>query len=297
MSNKKFLDKNGALELVKGLKNLLSIPTLEKAINIWNTPAGLYRVQSNSSIYYKGATSTATPLTIENETYMIITPENASHYKTFIVYSNVSATSRIIYSGHVREGAGTMSSMSVATSYATKEYVDGAIEEVINNLPSGDSNSKSNIIYTNSSTSPFVFSEQEVGLYILSNVSQFHYKVKTGDNVKNYRFDGNKNIVFILYKTKVDETITSLSDFARVYNLDPSSLSVRYLQLNLNNNVSSYTTNGSIIIDQANNQTISGQKRFVTLPITTVVPTDDTQFVNKKYVDDKIAEMLATINN
>lgn len=41
-----------------------------------------------------------------------------------------------------------------------------------------------------------------------------------------------------------------------------------------------------------NTQTISGQKTFDTLPKSSVVPSDDTHLVNKKYVDDSIATAI-----
>ncbi len=50
------------------------------------------------------------------------------------------------------------------------------------------------------------------------------------------------------------------------------------------------------ITDQ--NEYISGTKTFTTLPKTTLVPTTDDQFVNKKYVDDQVGNIntiLATL--
>lgn len=113
------------------------LPILEGEINIWNTSAGLYKVLGDSNIYYRGATSTASPLIVENDTYMIITPENNDHYKTFIIYANVSSTSRTLYSGHVRAGAGAMTSMNIGITYATQTYVNEAINQAIGNALGG----------------------------------------------------------------------------------------------------------------------------------------------------------------
>ena len=54
------------------------------------------------------------------------------------------------------------------------------------------------------------------------------------------------------------------------------------------------TSLGSIIdlkdaVTKSNSQTITGTKTFNTLPKSSVVPTDDTHLVNKKYVDDTVA--------
>ncbi len=51
----------------------------------------------------------------------------------------------------------------------------------------------------------------------------------------------------------------------------------------------------AIQIDREATQTISGKKTFTTLPESSVVPTSDTQLVNKKYVDDAIAQAIANL--
>ena len=50
---------------------------------------------------------------------------------------------------------------------------------------------------------------------------------------------------------------------------------------------------GNIITDY-DNQSISGVKTFTTLPKSSVVPTEDTHLVNKKYVDDSIAAAITS---
>ena len=43
------------------------------------------------------------------------------------------------------------------------------------------------------------------------------------------------------------------------------------------------------------NETISRQHTYTTLPVSSVAPTSDTQFVNKKYVDDSITSAITTV--
>lgn len=55
------------------------------------------------------------------------------------------------------------------------------------------------------------------------------------------------------------------------------------------------TSLGSIVdlkdtVTKSSTQTITGTKTFNTLPKSSIAPTDDTHLVNKKYVDDKVAE-------
>lgn len=306
---------NNTLQSFVNLIKSHGIPTLTSPARIWNLEAGIYRIPKNCQILYNGKTASNYTI-IKSETFMVVSGTNPTGNKTFYIFDSPSSTTRQILGGYTNSSTGAISSFGFNNQYAlansvlsktnttvytpssdynpsTKKYVDDSIQSAI--LSSGGSGGP-NIIYANSSTEPFVFLDQNPGLYILSNISQFYYKVKTDDTTSSYRFDGNKNIIFILYKTKVDESTTSLSDFARIYNLNPSGPSIRYLQLNLVSGSSSYTSNGGIIITQSDNQTISGQKRFVTLPITTIVPTNDNELVNKKYVDDKIAEVLANIN-
>ena len=50
-------------------------------------------------------------------------------------------------------------------------------------------------------------------------------------------------------------------------------------------------------VTKSNSQTISGEKTFTTLPKSSVVPTDDTHFVNKKYVDDNIGNINTILDS
>ena len=56
--------------------------------------------------------------------------------------------------------------------------------------------------------------------------------------------------------------------------------------------VSSYTSNQMITLNTS--QTVSSLKTFTTLPESSITPTTNNQFVNKKYVDDAIASAITT---
>ena len=50
------------------------------------------------------------------------------------------------------------------------------------------------------------------------------------------------------------------------------------------------------IVTQNTSQTISANKTFTVLPESSVVPTTDNQFTNKKYVDDTVSNAIGSIN-
>lgn len=55
-------------------------------------------------------------------------------------------------------------------------------------------------------------------------------------------------------------------------------------------------TGRSVIVDKDTAQSISGTKTFTTLPESSVAPTSNNQFANKKYVDDSISNAIGSIN-
>lgn len=108
--------------------------------------------------------------------------------------------------------------------------------------------------------------------------------------------------IFSLQKTNQAGNIATFTFRATAPNNLEQSNKMVLLTFSLQYNISSSTiTNATInktvynLLDLSSSQTISGIKTFNVLPQSSIVPTSDSQLVNKKYVDDSIASTLGTI--
>lgn len=149
-----------------------------------------------------------------------------------------------------------------------------------------------NTIQYNSSN-PFVFDGKKKGLYILNSSGNFYYKGKDGLPTKQIY---ERCLYIVLTKDiNYDELQTNekIGSYVTVQNNGNIRL---YYELIINNNtmVSSSTTLFVSITSSA--QTFSGEKTFSSIPrqSNTTAPTLDTQFTNKKYVDDSIASAIGS---
>lgn len=70
---------------------------------------------------------------------------------------------------------------------------------------------------------------------------------------------------------------------------------IRISSSEINTNTSSETTMSPVGL--SNNQTISGEKTFTTLPKSSVVPSDNAHFTNKAYVDSAISTAISQITD
>lgn len=78
---------------------------------------------------------------------------------------------------------------------------------------------------------------------------------------------------------------------------DPSSVRMELFRIFISNNIDPSTDNADFYLvknamSSSNNASITGQHTYNVLPTSTVVPTADNQFVNKKYVDDSISTAI-----
>lgn len=166
-------------------------------------------------------------------------------------------------------------------------------------------NNKENVYYyENSRENPFVFDGKKKGIYLVSNFeTKFYYKMKDDSDLKT----------------------TTLSYVSRIeipedYNYDPNDTSKsagRMYRYNLNSNFDfisltyyyelKFNTSGALTYTNPTvlgrfltegGQSIVGVKTFSSLPQINsyTAPTADTQFTPKKYVDDKIANAVGSIN-
>ena len=92
------------------------------------------------------------------------------------------------------------------------------------------------------------------------------------------------NVVAFLFKEGNDSGIAYTSSVIKVYS----------------NSISIGGSGATLRIEPVTrnyNQTITGVKTFSVLPKSSVVPTDDDHFVNKKYVDDSITINITNVLN
>ena len=99
-----------------------------------------------------------------------------------------------------------------------------------------------------------------------------------------------------LYVCKdADENLQSGEYFASMAFLGGSSQQRQICRIYFFKNNNGYSGSieiASMYLTTAQNQTITGVKTFNSLPVSSVVPSTDTQLVNKKYVDDSIASAI-----
>ena len=176
------------------------------------------------------------------------------------------------------------------TQFTNKKYVDDMIASISGG---GDVVEK----VTTSTSEPFVFEGKKKGLYYITNSSaKFHYKVTETSSVQS----NNLRTIFLFLISDFGE-ITS-GTFAHTIYINPS-------QGGNNGNLfigNCTISNGNIVLNSqstklgqvvtTSDQQIDGIKTFTSLPLSSVVPTTDTQLANKKYVDDSISSAIGNIN-
>ena len=168
-----------------------------------------------------------------------------------------------------------------------KAYVDNEILKMTGNLPSG---SGANIEFLD--TDKIYLDSIEPGIYYLFKPSVTFYG-KTTDMYGDKRdlFSPilvvfNKNTADLPNDTKLMGIVIKDNQIIKNYVITSGSGGF----------ISNYAT--SVYYDPmwlAGSQTITGIKTFSKLPETSVEPTKDTQFVNKAYIDAKIAELEAKL--
>jgi len=162
----------------------------------------------------------------------------------------------------------------------------------------------SEIIDYNNQSTPFVFSEKKLGIYFLtSNVSTFYYKKTSNDSVRTIYSD-EIPMIFIYYKNieQVKSGEKFFVCFRRQNFQGDGKILVAYGLLNGENITTNY--GGTIygmpfdFLLKNYTQNISGVKTFTSIPkqSNTTAPTQDTEFTNKKYVDDSIAAIPSGVN-
>ena len=143
----------------------------------------------------------------------------------------------------------------------------------------------------------------DAGMYILKssvpNTKSFWCKAREGGisrNADNMGMGGYLNLMVI--PKKIPATFDNVTRYAYLYVYN-SMQSGSYTFTDSTSGFTRGTWNieGKVTVTLDTEQTVTGTKTFSTLPQSSVVPTNDNQLVNKKYVDDAIAQAIANLNN
>lgn len=161
-------------------------------------------------------------------------------------------------------------------------------------------------ILRTSQASPIIFDNLKKGVYDIFNMAfPLYYKIKSSGEVEMQNLDKSKGIMLYVIQTikdiekEYEETpsLTYEKTFCHLYYVDIDSAiasSGAYKQMSFilkRNGTMRVTVNFKDISWLTNTtQIITGVKTFNSIPkqVNTTAPTQDTEFTNKKYVDDLI---------
>ena len=168
-----------------------------------------------------------------------------------------------------------------------KKYVDDLVAN----------NTKVHYITDATQQNPFIFEDHELGVYVFSSNS-YVKGLRGSSEVQSLAslLGDTYSIPYVEYHTKIS---TESEDYTRFANskfigFDGLTLKLEDLMFQISSPASISTSNITVaeaggqltIVTTEHAQTISGKKTFTTLPESSVVPTNDNDLVNKKYVDD-----------
>lgn len=141
------------------------------------------------------------------------------------------------------------------------------------------------------SSNPFIFDGKKKGLYVLNSVSNFYYKMKE-DVSQGIIYE--KPLYLVLIKDFNYDEIQSGEVIGALVTLSADGQIKLYYELRIRYNRITSSISSLFYTLTTNVQTISGTKKFNSIPqqSNTTAPTLDTEFTNKKYVDDAIASAI-----
>lgn len=156
------------------------------------------------------------------------------------------------------------------------------------------------VITDNSSSNPFVIEEQKKGIYTFGAKDTIYMKGTTAATVKTTLYI-NGGLVLITDDSPIDSTSQQFKLVGYVYGAcgyfdgynSIYSCAIIVWPPNGMINTSNVKTSNHFI-GPTTSEIISGTHTYTTLPESSVVPTTNNQFVNKKYVDDSIAAAITT---
>lgn len=166
--------------------------------------------------------------------------------------------------------------------FTNKKYVD----EAIANLDVGDGGCQIKYLSEVDSMNPFIIENAKAGIYIFPT-ENIYIKWKESTPLRTYySFDCTLYIGKAYAEAEDGERIGYFVDKdSIIYHLYRAGSSGSMMGINL----------GKLVKD-SREATISGQHTYTKLPKSTVIPTDNDQFVNKAYVDNAVANAAPTVD-
>lgn len=174
------------------------------------------------------------------------------------------------------------------------QYTAGNNITIENNVISAIGGSNDEVFYNElqyNSSNPFIFDGKKKGLYVLNSVSNFYYKMKE-DVSQGIIYE--KPLYLVLIKDFNYDEIQSGEVIGALVTLSADGQIKLYYELRIRYNRITSSISSLFYTLTTNVQTISGTKKFNSIPqqSNTTAPTLDTEFTNKKYVDDAIASAI-----
>ena len=173
-------------------------------------------------------------------------------------------------------------------------YINNQVNNLVNYYLKSEIDGKINVHFIPKSigtrTNPFIFENYEPGCYVFE-LDKIYVKA-LNSNTGNVELSSRGSRFYITKKIS-SSTSGNFASSISIYN-NGSSLINGKTTLTQNNSVSYgfTTTNGDEnlnVVTTSGNNTITGVKTFNTLPESSIIPTNNNQFTNKKYIDDLIS--------
>lgn len=146
------------------------------------------------------------------------------------------------------------------------------------------------MVDSNSSSNPFVLTDKEPGLYIFPS-QKIYFKAKSTN--QSYQSLDSLDRTLLVTGLKSTELVSMDSILGILIDKKGFGYRINYYRDGDSGTTISYDQNNIQTTTTA--QSISAKKTFTVLPESSVVPTTNNQLVNKKYVDDAVAEVSSNL--
>lgn len=182
------------------------------------------------------------------------------------------------------------------------QYTAGENITIENNVISAIGGGEQEVYYYKdniNNSNPFVFDGKKKGIYVINSGRNVHFWYKVTQNEPTKMMNFVSPLVFIFDRDVDYDEINDNFGCVIYYNGNNGTLIFGYAMVfeKINKSVL-WSSNTMFTTILTSNQTISGAKTFSTIPkqSNTTAPTQDTEFTNKKYVDDSITTAIGNIN-
>lgn len=157
------------------------------------------------------------------------------------------------------------------------------------------------ILDNHSSQNPFIINGCKKGIYFFNN-QKYAYLKGYSDTASTNNFEIVDGFI-IITDSELDKTVNDYKDVGYIYSTMYEVHAANYVNISAKLRV--WQPNGIITIHNTMNYTpfvnptasatISGTHTYSVLPQSSVVPTNDNQLTNKKYVDDAVASAGSSV--